>query len=66
MIMHGIDMLAAWFSLIIAGMILIMLMLRIVSESRGSEVNQDVCERIPAHQVVGDRMGSTILIEKEA
>ena len=47
-------------------MILTILMPRIVSESRGSEVNQDACERIPAHQVADERVGSMILIEKEA
>jgi hypothetical protein len=43
-----------------------MLMPRIVPKSRGSEVHQDACKRIPDHQVIDDRMGSTILVEKEA
>jgi len=63
--MHDIEMLAVWFSFVIAGMILTILMPRIVSESRGSEVNQDEYERIPAHQVADERVGSMILIGKE-
>lgn len=62
--MHDIEMLAVWFVFVIAGMILAMLMPRIVSESRDSEVNQDACERIPAHQMVDERVGSMILIGK--
>jgi hypothetical protein len=66
MIMHDIEMLAAWFLLIKAGMILTMLLPRITPESRGREVNHDACERIPAHQGLHEQAGSMILIEKEA
>lgn len=64
--MHEIEILATWFSLIIAGMILTMLMPRIVPESRGREVTQDACECIPAHQWGHKREASMILSEKEA
>lgn len=64
--MHDIAVLAIWFSLVIAGMILTMLMPRIVSESHGSEVTQDQYERIPAHHGLHERAGSMILIGKEA
>lgn len=56
--MHDIEMLAIWFSSVFAGVILTMLMPRIASEPRGSEVTQDECERIPAHQRVHERAGS--------
>jgi hypothetical protein len=64
--MHDIEFLAVWFVLVIAGMIFTMLMPRIVSESRGREVNQDASERIPAHQGLHERAGTMILIGKEA
>lgn len=64
--MHDIELLVLWFSSIISGMILTLLVPRMVSESRGSEVSQAECERIPAHQGVHDRAGSMILIRKEA
>jgi hypothetical protein len=64
--MHDIEMLAIWFAFVIAGMILTILMPRIVSESRGSEVVQGACERIPGHQGLHDGAGPMILIEKEA
>ncbi len=63
--MHDIEMLAVWFSSVITGVILTMLIPRIVSESRGSEITQDACERIPAHQGVHKREGSIILTGKE-
>ena len=63
--MHDIEMLAIWFSCVITGMILTMLIPRPVSESRGKEVKQDACERIPAHQAVDEWSGSMILIGKE-
>ena len=53
--MHDIEMLAIWFSSVIAGMILTMLMPRIVSEARSSGANQDACERIPAHHELHER-----------
>ena len=56
--MHDFEMLAIWFSSILVGMILTILMPRIVSESRGSQVTQDACERIPAHRGVHERAGS--------
>jgi hypothetical protein len=64
--MHEHELVAIWFLSVSMGVFLTMLMPRMVSESRGGEVNQDACKRIPAHQVVDERMGSTILIGKEA
>jgi hypothetical protein len=64
--MHDIAILAIWFSFVIAGMILTMLMPRVVSELHGSEVSQAQYERIPAHHGLHERAGSMILIEKEA
>lgn len=64
--MHDIEILAIWFSSVIGGMILTMLMPRIFSRSRGSGVNQDECERILAHQELHEGAGSMTLIEKEA
>jgi hypothetical protein len=64
--MHDIEMLAVWFALVIAGMILTILMPRIVSESHGSAVDQEKPQRISAHQGSHERAGSMILIGKEA
>lgn len=64
--MHDIEILAIWFSFVITGMILTMLLPRLVPESRGKEVNQDACERIPAHQAADEWRGSMILIGKKA
>lgn len=55
-----------WFGSVIVGMILTMLMSRIISESHGSGVKEDECERIPAHQVVHEQAELMILIGKEA
>lgn len=63
--MHDVEMLAIWFSLIIAGMILTMLLPRFVPESRDKKINQDACERIPVHQAVDKWRGAMILIGKE-
>ncbi|OQW37590.1 MAG: hypothetical protein A4E19_12990 [Nitrospira sp. SG-bin1] len=63
--MHDIEILAVWFALVIAGMILTILMPRIVSESHGSGADQEEPQRISAHQGSHERVGSMILIGKE-
>ncbi len=62
--MHDFEILAIWFSSVIAGMVLTMLMPRIVSESSSSGVTQEEREGMPAHQELDERVGSMILIGK--
>lgn len=64
--MHDIELLVLWFSSIITGMILAILLPRMVSESRGSDVTRNAYQHIPADQGIHKREGSMILIEKEA
>jgi hypothetical protein len=65
-IMHESEMLAGWFLMIIAGMIVTMLMSWMIFESRRSEVNQGECERFPPHQGLDERVGSIAPIAIEA
>jgi hypothetical protein len=64
--MHDIELLTIWFSSVVTGMLLTMLMPRIVSESPDNEVTQDACERIPARRRLHERADSMILTGKEA
>jgi len=64
--MHEFEIVAIWFSLVIAVMILIMLMPWIVSEPRGGEVTQDEWLRIPAYQRLHEWAGARAPIVTEA
>lgn len=50
--MHEIETVAVWFSSVIAGMILTMLTLQIVSAPRRSGRNHDDYELVPARRVL--------------
>ena len=63
--MHDFEIVVIWFSLVIAGMILTMLMPWIVSEPRGGEIAQDECVRIPAYQGLHERASTMIPIGTE-
>jgi hypothetical protein len=64
--MHNVESAVIWFSSVIAGMILTILMPRIVSEPCGRAVTRGKYERIPSYQGVPEWVGAMILIEKEA
>jgi hypothetical protein len=64
--MHDIELVVVWFSSIVVGMILTVLMPQIVSEACGSQIIQDSCERISAREDRHEPAGSMSLTSKEA
>lgn len=65
-LMHELELVAIWFSSVIIGGLLTMLLPRMMSASRGSEGTQDACEPIPAYQTVHRQEAATVPISSKA
>jgi hypothetical protein len=62
--MHDIELITIWFSSVIGGAILTMLMPRMVSEARGSDVTQAMCKRKGSMVLMGNEADITASLSR--